>query len=224
MKQKSRIQILDELSIKAGKADAIENFDQFCKLYNSEAILQLVYMAMSKYELQAIQSLKANPNIAKEIRDLEAQGVFIHLSHDHHENGSNCIWSLEFTKPDGFHKVGGYGDGDTVGCYAAAFRLAKFLLGGENLKWYFYSAHETVTPEGHANWMKSREVQEQAHAIVFKKDEPVPSNKPEGFEDWCAYKGWKENGEGDFTRKGQYLPLGEVVKLFESDEEYRKNL
>ena len=115
-------------------------------------------------------------DLAKEIRDLEAQGVFIHLSHEHYTNGSNCNWSIEFTKfQDKNNQTGWYGDnhefGDTVDCYAAAFRLAKFLLIDDNLKWYFMGKHETVTPEGHANWMKYQEVLEQADKVVFGKEE-----------------------------------------------------
>ena len=113
-------------------------------------------------------------DLAKEIRNLEAKGVFIHLNHEHYEDGSNCNWSIEFTKlkqPN--NQTGWYGDnhdfGDTVDCYEAAFRLAKFLLEDDNLHWYFFSVCETVTEQGRANWFKSREVTEKAHEIVYKK-------------------------------------------------------
>lgn len=111
-------------------------------------------------------------DLTKEIRDLEAEGVFIHLTHEHYTNGSNCNWSIEFTKfIDQNNQTGWYGDnhefGDTVDCYAAAFRLAKFLLENDNLIWYFFNIKETVTAEGHANWLKHHEVKKQADIIVF---------------------------------------------------------
>ena len=39
-----------------------------------------------------------NMNIQEEIRELEKQGVFIHYMHEHYTNGSNCSFSIEFTK------------------------------------------------------------------------------------------------------------------------------
>ncbi|KKQ74591.1 MAG: hypothetical protein US96_C0029G0005 [Candidatus Woesebacteria bacterium GW2011_GWB1_38_5b] len=37
-------------------------------------------------------------DLSKEIREFEAKGVFIHLQHEHYTNGSNCNWSIEFTR------------------------------------------------------------------------------------------------------------------------------
>ena len=54
----SRIQILDRLSKKWGAKDSVENFDEFCKFYNSQAILQLVYIAMAEYVKQEINNKK----------------------------------------------------------------------------------------------------------------------------------------------------------------------
>lgn len=51
----SRIQILDRLSVKWGKKDDVKNFDEFCKFYNSDAITQLVYIAMHEYARQEIR-------------------------------------------------------------------------------------------------------------------------------------------------------------------------
>jgi hypothetical protein len=111
-------------------------------------------------------------NLIKQIRDLEAKGVFIHLSHEHYSNGSNCNWSVEFTKFDNKNnQTSWFGDnhefGDTIDCYTAAFKLATFLLEGDNLEWYFFSLKETVTEEGHSNWLKYIKTREEAHTIVF---------------------------------------------------------
>ena len=114
-------------------------------------------------------------DLVKEIRDLEAKGVFIHLGHEHYADGSNCNWSIEFTKFDNKNnQTSWFGDnhefGDTIDCYAAAFRLAKFLLMNDNLYWYFFNVKETVTEEGHSNWIKTHDLRKQAHEIVFDKD------------------------------------------------------
>lgn len=53
----SRIQILDKLSKKWGEKDGIVNFKEFCEYYNSDAILQLVYLAMGEYDRQNTRSM-----------------------------------------------------------------------------------------------------------------------------------------------------------------------
>jgi hypothetical protein len=59
MFDESRIQILDRLSIKWGKKDEVKDFDEFCKFYNSDAITQLVYIAMHEYSRQEIRLREA---------------------------------------------------------------------------------------------------------------------------------------------------------------------
>ncbi len=118
-----------------------------------------------------------NLNLQKEIRNLEAKGVFISIDHEHYDDGSNCAWSLDFRKnlPEGKKlgdcKTGSFGDnhefGDTIGCYIAAITLANFLLEDDNLKWYFFNIKETVTPEGHADAMKTYEVRRHAHSLIY---------------------------------------------------------
>jgi len=51
----SRIQILDRLSKKWGQRvnPLIESFEDFCVCFESEAVLQLVYMAMAEYSKQS---------------------------------------------------------------------------------------------------------------------------------------------------------------------------
>lgn len=115
-------------------------------------------------------------DLAKEIRDLEAKGVYIHLSHEHYSDGSNCNWAIEMLDENRKrkHHTSWYGDnhefGDTIGCYEAAIRFAKWLLEGDNAEWFFSDVKETVTPEGHAKWLKRQEYQIKADEIVFKKD------------------------------------------------------
>lgn len=109
-----------------------------------------------------------------EIRYLEGEGVFIHIQHEHYKNGSNCNWSVEFTKfEQRNNQTSWFGDnhefGDTIDCYAAAFRIAHFLLKDDNLKWYFLEKIETVTDEGRANYSKHRKVREEAHKAAFNK-------------------------------------------------------
>ena len=111
-------------------------------------------------------------DLAKEIRELESKGVFIHIGHDHYKDGSNCIWSIQFTKFDNRNnQTGWFGDnhefGDTVDCYAVAIKMAKKLLEDDNLKWYFFNVTETVTEEGRANFIKSNEINTKIHEVVF---------------------------------------------------------
>lgn len=63
----SRIQILDRLSKKWGKQDRIETFDEFCKMYNAEAITQLVYIAMHEYAKQEIDFFESKKDSANDI-------------------------------------------------------------------------------------------------------------------------------------------------------------
>lgn len=115
-------------------------------------------------------------DLIKEIRDLEAKDVYIHLSHEHYPNGSNCNWAIEILDEnrDQKYHTGWYGDnhefGDTIGCYEVAIKLAKWLLEGENAKWFFYNPKETVTEEGKANWLKKRDVEDIANELVFGKE------------------------------------------------------
>ena len=120
-------------------------------------------------------------NLSEEIRSLEAQGVFIHVGHDHYKDGSNCNWALQFmdvepgNKKRQIYHTSWYGDnhefGDTVDCYLAAFRLAKFLLEGDNAKWFFFSVKETVTDQGMKDYLKSMEVREKADEIFWPNNE-----------------------------------------------------
>lgn len=64
-KQESRIVILDKLSKKWGEKDGIVNFKEFCEYYNSDAILQLVYLAMAEYDRQTIRSMYSKYDVVK---------------------------------------------------------------------------------------------------------------------------------------------------------------
>lgn len=114
-------------------------------------------------------------DLSSKIRELEAKGVFIHIQHEHYTDGSNCNWSIEFTKLDyRNNQTSWFGDnhefGDTVDCYLAAFKLADYLLEGDNLKWYFFDLKETVTDEGRANWLKSIDIRTEAHTMIKTLD------------------------------------------------------
>lgn len=115
-------------------------------------------------------------DLAQQIRDLEAKGVYMHVGHEHYKDGTNCIWALEFLDENRERKyhTSWYGDnhefGDTVGCYEAGIRLAKFLLEGDNAYWFFFDVHETVTEQGHKNWLKNRDVNALADEVVYGKE------------------------------------------------------
>lgn len=64
-KQESRIQILDRLSKKSGEKDGIVNFKEFCEYYNSDAMLQLVYLAMAEYDRQTMRSMYSKSDVVK---------------------------------------------------------------------------------------------------------------------------------------------------------------
>lgn len=60
VKQKSRLEILNDLSKKWGAKDKVESFDDFILTYNTDAIITLVHVAMNESFLQGIKSHK-NP-------------------------------------------------------------------------------------------------------------------------------------------------------------------
>lgn len=108
-------------------------------------------------------------NIEEEICALEVQGVFIKLSYDHYNDGTNCNFSIDFHKLG--HNTMRYGDnhefGDTANVLIAGIKFAKWFLEDEDrFKWFFYSKHETITEEGYANWLKCREVRTSAHMFL----------------------------------------------------------
>lgn len=108
-------------------------------------------------------------SLEQSIIDLENKGVFIPLGYDHYKDGTNCIWALDF-RDHGRH-TSWYGDnhefGNTVECLKAAIRFANWMLEGDNMEWFFYNAKETVTEEGHKNWIKHHEREKEGHKIVF---------------------------------------------------------
>jgi hypothetical protein len=115
-------------------------------------------------------------DLIKELRELEAKEVFIHLQHEHYKNGSNCNWAIEIldvNRETKYH-TSWYGDnhefGDTVDCYAVAIRFAKWLLDGENAEWFFANPSETVTKEGYDRWIKIHEYRKRGDEIVFGKE------------------------------------------------------
>jgi hypothetical protein len=116
-------------------------------------------------------------DLIKELRDLEAKSAFIHLQHEHYKNGSNCNWAIEILDEnrDRKYHTSWYGDnhefGDTIDCYVAAIRFAKWLLEGDNAEWFFANQTSTATKEGHDRWLKIREYNKRGDEIVFgKKD------------------------------------------------------
>jgi hypothetical protein len=118
-------------------------------------------------------------DLIKELRELEAKEVFIHLQHEHYKNGSNCNWAIEILDEnrDRKYHTGWYGDnhefGDTIDCYVAAIRFAKWLLEGENAEWFFADNKETYTVEGYNRWVKVREYKKLGDEIVFGKKEEI---------------------------------------------------
>lgn len=60
VKQKSRLQILNDLSIKWGAKDNVESFEGFIHTYSINAVITLVHQAMNEIFLQGIKSHK-NP-------------------------------------------------------------------------------------------------------------------------------------------------------------------
>jgi len=108
-------------------------------------------------------------DLIKEIRTLESLGVFIHLSYDHYTDGTNCNWSIEFIKTN--NQTMWFGDnhefGDTVDCLIIAIKFANWLLYDDNLEWYFYNVKETITPEGHAAWVKNNNYRKLAHTLIM---------------------------------------------------------
>lgn len=72
-KLESRIQILDRLSKKWGEKDSVENFTEFCMLYNPEAITQLVYLAMAAYDRQTIKSMYSKSEVVKLIKKFDKE-------------------------------------------------------------------------------------------------------------------------------------------------------
>ena len=116
-------------------------------------------------------------NYLEEIKELEAKGVFIHYSHEHYPgSGTNCMFQIEFTKhpypnrPEKCYMTGAWGDnhefGDTADAMEASVKIAKWLLEGDRLEWFFFSAKETVTEEGHALWMKGQKMKDEFHKML----------------------------------------------------------
>jgi len=115
-------------------------------------------------------------NIQEETRELEKQGVFIHYSHEHYTNGSNCNFSIEFTRhpyphrPEDHYQTGWYGDnhefGDTADVLEASIKMAKWLLRGNNLEWFFYNPNETVSEEGHKKWKIMQKKKDEFHDML----------------------------------------------------------
>lgn len=95
-------------------------------------------------------------DIKSEIRKLEAKGVFISLSYDHYYNKpitTNCNFTIEFIKVKNILKqTEWFGDnhefGDTADVLEAAIRIAKWLLRGDRLKWYFHNSTNSNTKKG----------------------------------------------------------------------------
>ena len=116
-------------------------------------------------------------DLKQEIRDLESKGVYIHLSYDHYKDGTNCNFSIEVVdnkvSPIKRNQSYWYGDnhefGDTIDVLESAIRFAKWLLEGENMKWYFFDARETVTEEGMENWCKKNDIMRIGHEVLYTK-------------------------------------------------------
>ena len=101
-------------------------------------------------------------DIYKEIQELERKGVFIDFISEYYGNGTNCNFSITFIDPKTnklINKTGLYGDnhefGDTADVLVAAIKLAKWLSVDNRVTKYFEDVTETITPEGHARWMRT---------------------------------------------------------------------
>lgn len=70
---KSRIQILDELSVKWGNKDGCESFMEFCQMYSPDAIITLVMTAMTQIELQGMKFGEIKKNVSIDNLLLEHQ-------------------------------------------------------------------------------------------------------------------------------------------------------
>jgi len=113
-------------------------------------------------------------DLSKEIRDLEARGVYINIDFDHYKDGSNCNWSLDILNlktREVKHRTGSYGDnhefGDTIECYEAAITFGNWLLEGANAEWFFFNVVETTTPEGYWDYMTHTLIRELGNQILL---------------------------------------------------------
>lgn len=110
-------------------------------------------------------------NLKKELRKLEQLGVFIHTSYEHYSDGTNCNFSIEFTKQG--KQTGWYGDngefGDSVDCLETAIRFANWLLEEDHLELYFANPTETVSEEGHKRWMQLRAFRELSDKLIYEE-------------------------------------------------------
>lgn len=112
-------------------------------------------------------------DIAKEISNLERKGIFICLNYDHYPDGTNCNFSIQFTKTK--NQTCWYGDnhefGGTAETLIAAISFAKwFSEDDERIKWFFFNAKreraQAPDCDAHENWIKSREMAELAGAYI----------------------------------------------------------
>jgi hypothetical protein len=109
-------------------------------------------------------------NFLEEIKKLRKKNVHICFSHDLYEDGTNCNFSIIFGDID--HQTGWFGDdhefGETEDVMLKAIETANYFLSNPDfIKWYFFSAKETVTEEGLNKWKKSQEVREKIHKFIF---------------------------------------------------------
>lgn len=83
-KQKSRIQILNDLSVKWGAKDNVESFKDFIKTYNSDAVIALVHLAMNEIFLQGIKNERTkNPNINIDLANWIQEKEYSKRKHTH---------------------------------------------------------------------------------------------------------------------------------------------
>ena len=86
-KQESRIEILDRLSKKWGEKDSVINFKEFCEYYDSDAMLQLVYLAMSEYERQGTKQMYSRSQVIHLINKFDDEATIggkSELKHKYH--------------------------------------------------------------------------------------------------------------------------------------------
>jgi hypothetical protein len=146
-------------------------------------------------------------NIQEEIRELEKKGVYIEYRPEHYlpNGGSNLCFAIEFTKhlrpgrgPNDYYRTGLYNDnhefGDAADVIEAAIKIAKWLLDGDRLKWYFYSSQENVTEEGRAKWKKYNEMREEFDAMLVASF-PTYAAFAKSIDDYIAKK--SETDESD---------------------------
>jgi hypothetical protein len=102
MELKSRMQILNELSVKIGQRvePAVENFEDFCMFFDQQARVQLVYQAMLEYNNQS--SLNQRAKKRELYSDEKLEEMMIDTMRD---KWAHCFYEGRlFQRPENFER------------------------------------------------------------------------------------------------------------------------